>query len=203
MENNQETQVTIDQDQVQDKGQEIINDNTGSSGVETKEKTFTQDELEKIIEKRLAREKKNLAEKIEAERQEAEKLAKMSERERQQALLDKREKTLAEREAALERANLLNETTKQLSSKNLPIEFADYLMANDAETTFNRIGEFENKWNVALEAAVSERLKGKTPVTINTGNTSGSLTVEDIKSMSAAEIQARWKEVQAALKRNK
>lgn len=168
----------------------------------TKEKTFTQDELEKIIEKRLAREKKNLAEKIEAERQEAEKLAKMSERERQQALLDKREKALAEREAALNKANLLNETTKQLSSKNLPIEFADYLMADNAENTFNRISDFESKWNAALEAEINKRLKGNAPVaSINKAN--GALTIEDIKAMSAAQIQARWTEVQEVLKNNK
>lgn len=193
-----QTEQMQEQVQVQDDIKDNAQDN-----VEPKEKTFTQDELEKIIEKRLAREKKNLAARIEEERQEAEKLAKMSERERQQALLDKREAALAEREAALERANLLNETTKQLSSKNLPIEFADYLMAADAETTFNRISEFESKWNTALENAVSERLKGKTPTAINAGASNGSLTVDDIKSMSAAEIQARWKEVQAALKANK
>lgn len=169
----------------------------------TKEKTFTQDELEKIIEKRLAREKKNLAEKIEAERQEAEKLAKMSEREKQQALLDKREKALAEREAALERANLLNETTKQLSSKNLPIEFADYLMADDAENTFNRISEFESKWNAALEIAVNERLKGNAPAAAANKANGSSLTIEDVKAMSAAQVQARWKEVQEVLKNNK
>lgn len=169
----------------------------------TQEKTFTQDELEKIIEKRLAREKKNLAEKIEAERQEAEKLAKMSERERQQALLDKREKALAEREAALNKANLLNETTKQLSSKNLPIEFADYLMADDAENTFNRISEFESKWNAALEVAINERLKGNAPAASTNKATGSLLTVEDIKAMSAAQIQARWAEVQEVLKNNK
>lgn len=183
----------------------IAIDNTevvSTEAPDNKEKTFTQEELEKIIEKRLAREKKNLAEKIEAERQEAEKLAKMSERERQQALLDKREKALAEREKALERANLLNETTKQLSSKNLPIEFADYLMADDAENTFNRISEFESKWNAALEIAVNERLKGNAPVA-STNKANGSLTIEDIKAMSAAQVQARWKEVQEVLKNNK
>lgn len=176
---------------------------TTTTTTETTEKTFTQEELEKILEKRLAREKKNLAEKIEAERQEAEKLAKMSEREKQQALLDKREKVLAEREAALEKANLLNETTKQLSSKNLPIEFADYLMADDAENTFNRIAEFESKWNAALEVAVNERLKGNAPASNSNKATGSTLTVEAIKKMSASEIQARWKEVQEVLKHNK
>lgn len=180
-----------------------IENTEATNAAENTEKTFTQEELEKILEKRLAREKKNLAEKIEAERQEAEKLAKMSEREKQQALLDKREKALAEREAALEKANLLNETTKQLSSKNLPIEFADYLMAEDAENTFNRISEFESKWNAALEIAVNERLKGNAPAASANKATGSTLTVEAIKTMSAPEIQKRWKEVQEVLKNNK
>lgn len=180
-----------------------IENTEATNATENTEKTFTQEELEKILEKRLAREKKNLAEKIEAERQEAEKLAKMSEREKQQALLDKREKALAEREAALEKANLLNETTKQLSSKNLPIEFADYLMAEDAENTFNRISEFESKWNAALEIAVNERLKGNAPASNSNKATGSALTVEAIKNMSAPEIQARWKEVQEVLKNNR
>lgn len=180
-----------------------IENTEATNATENTEKTFTQEELEKILEKRLAREKKNLAEKIEAERQEAEKLAKMSEREKQQALLDKREKALAEREAALEKANLLNETTKQLSSKNLPIEFADYLIADDAENTFNRISEFESKWNTALEIAVNERLKGNVPAASTHKATGSALTVEAIKNMSAPEIQKRWKEVQEVLKNNK
>lgn len=182
---------------------EIENTEATTNATENTEKTFTQEELEKILEKRLAREKKNLAEKIEAERQEAEKLAKMSEREKQQALLDKREKALAEREKALEKANLLNETTKQLSSKNLPIEFADYLMAEDAENTFNRISEFESKWNAALEIAVNERLKGNVPAASANKATGSTLTVEAIKTMSAPEIQKRWKEVQEVLKNNR
>lgn len=180
-----------------------IENTEATNATENTEKTFTQEELEKILEKRLAREKKNLAEKIEAERQEAEKLAKMSEREKQQALLDKREKALAEREAALEKANLLNETTKQLSSKNLPIEFADYLIADDAENTFNRIAEFESKWNAALEIAVNERLKGNAPASNSNKATGSTLTIEAIKTMSAPEIQARWKEVQEVLKHNR
>lgn len=182
----------------------VEDNNVNATTVEeniTKEKTFTQEEVDKMIKQRLAREKKDIAEKIEAERQEAEKLAKMSEREKQQALLDKREKALAEREAALDRANLLNETTKQLSSKNLPIEFADFLMAQDAETTFNRLSEFEMKWNTALETAVNARLKGNAPAAATSNKSNGSLTIEDVKAMSAVEIQRRWNEVQEALKK--
>lgn len=206
MENLQQTTVTQNEETTIDEkaiDETIENkDPEGSataSQPEKAEKLFTQADLEKIIEKRLAREKKKIAAEIEEEREESAKLAKLSDREKQKLLLDKREKALLEREKALERNNLLNETTKQLSSKNLPIDFAEDLIKEDAESTFERINAFEAKWNAALEDAVNARLKGKTPTLIN-NPTKGSLTREDIKAMSAAEIQARWSEVQAALK---
>ena len=67
-------------------------------------KTFTQEEVDKIVNKRLARERKDIEAKIEAERQKA-----------------MFEKQVAEFEAtkrAFEQEKLLNETSKQVASKN-------------------------------------------------------------------------------------
>ena len=55
---------------------------------EVKKLEFTQEELDNLISKRLEREKK----KAQAEREEAENLAKMSEAEKQQALFEKKVK---------------------------------------------------------------------------------------------------------------
>lgn len=133
------------------------------------EKTFTQEEVDKMIAKRLKREK----EKAEAEKEEAEKLAKMSEQERQQALFDKQVKEFEETKKAFESEKLLNETTKQLATKNLPVEFADMLKGTDAESTFENIKVFEDKFNKALEAAINERLKRNVPkVLSSTSNSS-------------------------------
>lgn len=134
------------------------------------EKTFTQEEVDKMIAKRLKREK----EKAEAEKEEAEKLAKMSEKERQQALFDKQVKEFEETKKAFENEKLLNETTKQLATKNLPVEFADMLKGSDAESTFENIKVFEEKFNKALEASINERLKRnvpKVPSSISSSNT--------------------------------
>ena len=126
-------------------------------------KTFTQEEVDKMIQKRLSRERKDIEAKIEAERAEAERLAKMSEAEKQQALFKKQVAEFEATKKAFEQEKLLNETSKQLASKNLPIEFAEMLKAQDAESTFENIKIFEAKFNEAVERLVNERLKGNTP----------------------------------------
>ena len=126
-------------------------------------KTFTQEEVDKMIQKRLSRERKDIEAKIEAEIAEAERLAKMSEAEKQQALFKKQVAEFEATKRAFEQEKLLNETSKQLASKNLPIEFAEMLKAQDAESTFENIKIFEAKFNEAVERLVNERLKGNTP----------------------------------------
>ena len=57
----------------------------------------------------------------------------------------------------------VNSTSKVLASNNLPIEFADFLIAENDEATTQRVDLFKNAFNEALEKAVNERLKGRTP----------------------------------------
>ena len=148
-------------------------------------KTFTQEEVDKIVNKRLARERKDIEAKIEAERQEAERLAKLSEAERQKAMFEKQVAEFEATKRAFEQEKLLNETSKQLASKNLPIEFAEMLKAQDAESTFENIKIFEAKFNEAVEKLVNERLKGKTPKA-QTGAVDG-VTKEAFNKMSYKE----------------
>lgn len=150
--------------------------------VEQSVKTFTQEEVDKIVNKRLARERKDIEAKIEAERAEAERLAKMSEAEKQQALFKKQVAEFEATKRAFEQEKLLNETVKQLASRNLPIEFADILKAQDAESTLENINKFEEKFNAALEAKVNDRLKGNTPKSAT--NKSLEITKEAFKKMS-------------------
>lgn len=139
MENNQKQETQV-KDQAQDPAANI------ESGQATEtQKTFTQEEVNKMMEKRLARERKDLEAKIEAERTESAKLAKMTEAERQKALFDKQVKEFENIKAAFEKEKLLNETSKELAQNNLPVEFADYLLTKDAESTFNNINVFKEK----------------------------------------------------------
>ena len=148
-------------------------------------KTFTQEEVDKMIQKRLSRERKDIEAKIEAERREAEELAKLSEAEKQKKLFEKQVAEFEATKRAFEQEKLLNETSKQLASKNLPIEFAEMLKAQDAESTFENIKIFETKFNEAVERLVNERLKGKTPKA-QTGAVDG-VTKEAFNKMSYKE----------------
>ena len=82
----------------------------------------------------------------------------------------------------------LGQASKQLASKNLPIEFAAMLKGNDAEKTFNNIQLFEAKFNEAVEKVVTERLRGNVPKT-NTSLNSPSITKEQFKKMDLMQRQ--------------
>ena len=161
----------------------------GGATTEVKEvKTFTQEEVDKMISKRLQRERKDIEAKIEAERKQAEELAKLSEQEKASKLLELKEKELNDKIKAFENEKLLNETSKQLASKNLPIEFAEMLKGNDAEKTFENIQLFEAKFNEAVEKVVTERLRGNVPKT-TTSSSNPSITKEQFKKMDLMQRQ--------------
>ena len=155
---------------------------TPSTEPTTKEKTFTQDEVNALIEKRLAR----AMAKMEADRKEAEELAKLSEAERQKKLFEKQVAEFEATKKAFEAEKMLNETMTQLSQRGLSTSFANLLRANDAETTLSNINNFEAEFNKAVEARVSERLKGATPKT-PVSKTDGEMTKEQFKKMNIVE----------------
>ena len=148
----------------------------------------SQDEINDIVNKRLARERKDIKAQIEAEVKQAEELAKLSEQEKASKLLEIKEKELEEKIKAFEHERLLNETSKQLASKNLPIEFAEMLKGNDAEKTFENIQLFEAKFNEAVEKVVTERLRGNVPKTTTSLNNT-SITKEQFNKMDLAQRQ--------------
>ena len=159
----------------------------GGATTEVKEvKTFTQEEVDKMISKRLQRERKDIEAKIEAERKEAEELAKLSEAEKQKKLFEKQVREFEETKKAFENERLLNETSKQLDAKKLPIKFAKLLKGKNAEETFENIQLFEVEFNEAVEKVVTERLRGNVPKT-TTSSSNPSITKEQFRSMSYME----------------
>ena len=175
-------------------------------------KTFTQEEVNAILEKRLSREIKKIeAEKqkameleLKAELEEAEKLAKMSETERvkakaerERAKFEKERKKFEEEMRAFNQERMLNTTMTTLSEKNLPVEFASFLRADNAEQIMDNISTFEKHFNDAVEKAVLERLRGKTP---QTGTATKNFDMNELKNMSVAEINANWNKIKNNLR---
>lgn len=112
-----------------------------------------------------------------AARKEAERLSKLSDEERQKAEIENGRKELELKEKELQRKELMLEMTKVLAERKIPVQFMDYLIADDSESTLKRITTFEKEYKSAIEAAVNEKLKGKTPTAgAGSKNFSGSNT---------------------------
>lgn len=96
-------------------------------------------------------------------KKEEERLSKLSDDERRKAEIENGSKELELKEKELQRKELMLEMTKVLAERNLPVEFTEYLIAKNSESTLERIKTFEKKYNAAVEAEVNECLKGKAP----------------------------------------
>lgn len=108
--------------------------------------------------------------KIETERKEAEKLAKLSEEERSRVLEEKRSRELEERERTIYKKELELAAVKILDGKKLPVQFARMFLGDNAEDTHTNIENFEKSWHSEIEARVNERLKGFTPPNASGGD---------------------------------
>ena len=159
---------------------------TETDTVEAKEeKTFTQAELDRILNKKFAQWQK----KTEEAKQEAERRAKLTEAEK---LAEERKEFEATRKQ-FEYEKRVNSTSKTLASNNLPIEFADFLIAEDDEATTQRVDLFKNAFNEAVEKVVTQRLKGTTPRT-STIKTK-TFTANDVRTMTPDEINKHWEQI--------
>ena len=148
------------------------------------EKTFTQAELDKILNKKFAQwQKKTEEAKIEAERK-----AKLTEAEK----LAEERKEFESMKRQFEYEQRVNSTSKVLASNNLPIEFSDFLVAETDEATTQRVDLFKNAFNEAVEKLVNERLKGSVPK-VGT-STKKEITKEQFKKMDLAQRQKLFME---------
>lgn len=127
--------------------------------------------------------------KLEDEKSEAEKLAKMSAEERAKAEFEKEKKKFDDERAKFNRDRLELETAKELGKQGLDVEFSSFLMGENAESTNENIKLFNEKFDSAVENAATERLKGKTPKTTDNNTT---ISVDSLKGMPIDEINANW-----------
>lgn len=193
-------------------GESEVSDNDDSTGnvqtdtnntqenqpTEKEEKMLSQSQVNKIIAKEFAR----LRQQVDNEKkelEEAEKLKRMSAEERQQAEMKKQLEEFNRMKAEMAREKLNNQVVKELALKNLPVEYAEYVMVdNDAEATMERLSTFAEKYNAdvqkEVDRLVQERLRGNAPKAANV-QTETSFTVEDIKNMSAEEINRNWDQI--------
>ena len=193
----------------------VVNEAVETQVVKTEEpvKTFTQEEVNEMIAKRLDRETKKIeAEKekamqlkLKAELEESEKLAKMSEAERVKAQAEKERKQFEEERRLhleerkqFEEEKMLRLTMEALEDKKLPGSFAKFLKVDNADDIMDNISVFEKGFNEAVEKAVAERLRGKSPVTSTLSK--NTFSMDQLKGMSAEEINKNWADIKNNLR---
>lgn len=145
-----------------DQGTGQDNQDSGEGGQETK--TFTQEELDKIVQGRIAKERKAWEKHLEDEKTEAQKLETMSEKEKKKYQEEKRIKDLDDREAAITRRELTAQAKVQLADKGIPTELAEILILTDADSCKKSIETVEKAFQTAVQRAVEERIKGREPM---------------------------------------
>lgn len=139
---------------------------TGGSGDKSgdgSKGTFTQADFDREISKMYAKFEEKFSIRTEQARKEAEKLANMNAEEKARYQIEQREKEIADKERNWTLKENKYECSKILSEKNLPVAFAEYIVAEDAETMKKNIDLFDNEFKKAVQREVEARIKGTTP----------------------------------------
>ena len=152
------------------------------------DKTFTQDELNHIVQERVqravAKAQKDAEDKIKQAQSEGERLAKLTKDERAKEEEAKRLADLEAREKAIAVKELRIETQSLLSDEGLPIEFLDVVMADTAESVKENIASIRKVFDEAVEKRVNERLTQDKP---RRGATAGTMTKAEIMAVQDAK----------------
>lgn len=147
------------------------------------EKTFSQAEVDEIVESRLAREKDKLKSSLRAdieqdvrnqiadEQSEAKKLKKMNEDQRRKYDMDKKDQEIADLKAKLNRSEMEHVATDLLSKKGIAAdsETLNFVVAEDAETTQANIDRFADLINKKAQANRREDFNVPEPKSGNNG----------------------------------
>ena len=172
------------------------NTNTNTVGAventETTEKTYTQSELDSIVQaeadRRVTQALDKYRKKTETQIREAEKLASMDANQKYQYQLEQKEAELNEKARNLTLAENKIACTSILSEKNLPIKLADLVLDVQAETMNSKISIVEKCFNEAVRQEVEKRLTSTTPKNGVSG-TDNSISKDKFKKMNIAERQ--------------
>lgn len=127
------------------------------------ELTFTQADVDRIVNERLAKERTTTEKRVEEARTEAEKLAKMDADQRTAHERQAREQALTQREAEITRRELRTQAAEQLAGKKLPTDLLEVLDFTDADKCAASMVAVEKAFRSSVQAEVEARLKGSTP----------------------------------------
>lgn len=164
-------------------------DNTETEGGEAK--TYSEAEVLSMIQseadKRVTAALKKQEHKFNQKITEAQKFATMSEDQKKEALIQQKLAEYEAKEKEWARKENLLEANKVLQDRGLPVHFAEWIVADDAETMLENITTFEKLFKAAVNDAVSVKIASPTPKSGLTAQTG--LTKEAFNKMSVLEQQ--------------
>ena len=139
--------------------------------IEQVTKTYTEDEVkaqvqaetDRKVTKALETAKAKWLEEEQAKLKQAEELAKLSEKERLAKELEIQRNEFEAEKSKFQRERLTLQTEKDLISKDMPAEFAPFVVADTAEQTLININTLQASWQAAIEKAIDDKVKGRTP----------------------------------------
>ena len=151
---------------------------------ESTEKTFTQAQLDEIIQKEKAKAKRSAEKEYQAKMDEAKKLRQMNEAQKAEYEQEKQKAYIAELEAKINRSELEREASKMLSEGGVAVDdkILGLVVKDTAESTQEAVEGFVALVNALADKKVSEKLKGKTPKKME-DTTAGEITKEQFNKM--------------------
>ena len=166
------------------------NSTTGTEQVtENQGKVYTEQEVQEMLQKegdrRVTAALKKQQASFENKMAEAEKLRGMDEQQRKDYEYEQKVKQLEQKEREFNLAQNKLEATKVLSNRDLPVEFVDYIVAEDAETMMDNINVFEKAFKAAVADAVTKKIASPSPKDSSVKQTG--LTREEFSKMSLAQ----------------
>jgi hypothetical protein len=140
---------------------------TGQTTEVNETKTYTESEVAEMLQRETDRRvtaalKKQQAQ-FKTELAEAEKLRGMDEAQRKDYEYNQKVAELEQREREFNLAQNKLEASKVLANRGLPIEFVDYIVADDADTMLENINVFDKAFKAAVADAVSKKIAAPTP----------------------------------------
>lgn len=134
-------------------------------------------DVDSIIKNKKSRWQKELEE----QKNEAARLAKLSEEDRQKALIQKEKEEFEKEKEEFRKEQLYVEKGKQLTAQGIPADFAHRIAGDTAEEILEDVKAFRAEWDKAVEAKVNERLASKSKTKVGTG--AGQMTKAEIMAI--------------------
>lgn len=152
-------------------------------------KTYTEEEVQALLQReadrRVSSALKKQQKEFENKMAEADRLKAMDDNQRKEYEYNQKLQELEQRERDFAVAQNKLEATKVMANRGLPVEFVDYIVAEDAETMLENINVFERAFKSAVSDAVSKKISNPSPKQGAAQQTG--MTREDFKKLNISQ----------------